>query len=83
VVLRFSLQAQKQDQPAGSHFHLRNAEEGNRKMTKQQLGKVLQFGGYGSLGLAAIVAGHHPVIITLLVIGTGAFFLGRALEKSV
>jgi hypothetical protein len=52
-------------------------------MKKEQLGKVLQLGGYVSLGLAAIAAGYHPAIIALLVVGAGALFLGRALEKSI
>jgi hypothetical protein len=52
-------------------------------VTQKTLGKGIHYGAFVALAGAAIVAGRHPLIIALLAVGAGAFFLGRKLEKSV
>ncbi|HXM32281.1 MAG TPA: hypothetical protein VN921_01415 [Chthoniobacterales bacterium] len=52
-------------------------------MTRPQFGVTLEAGGCVVLLIGAILASfHHPAIMTCLVVGTGAFFLGRWFEKS-
>ncbi len=50
-------------------------------MRKEQVGKSLHVAGYVALGAAGVAASQHPVIITLVVLGAGLFFLGRKLEN--
>jgi len=51
-------------------------------MTRPRFGNILVIVGYVALLGALVLAAHHPAIIMLLVVGTGAFFFGRWFQKS-